>query len=102
MTTVRLAPGQTAQASTSIIVGSGETKIISIYAGTNVPIPSGVGLHLQRKNAAGNWQEVYAPEFGHVVFNATLLNVSISSVGEYRVLRYDISAYGVDVGVSED
>ena len=101
-TTVKLAPGQTAAVSSTISVASGDIKVISIYAGTDVPIPAGVDMKLQRQNAVGNWQDVYAPELGHVVLQPTLLNVVVSGIGEYRVVRPNISVYGVNVGVSED
>ena len=59
-------------------------------------------MKLQRKNIANNWQDVYAPEIGKVVFTANMLNIIISGIGTYRVVREDISAYGVNVGVYED
>lgn len=102
MTTVKLAPAKAAGHSTTTTVGSSETKVLSIYTDSGVPVPIGVDMKLQRKTAADFWQDVYAPDFGKVVFTANLLNVSISSIGDYRVLREDITTYGVNVGVSED
>ena len=103
MTVIRLDPGQNEAESDTISVADGETKVISIFTDTDgVAVPSGVDMKLQRKNAADFWQDVYAPALGHVVFTSMLLNVVVTAVGDYRVVRPNITAQGVNVGVSED
>lgn len=102
MSTVRLTPAQTATVSNTITVGSGETKVISIYTDSGVDVPTGVDMKLQRKSASNNWHDVYAPDFGKCVFTNRLMNVVVSAIGDYRVVREDITTYGVNVGVAED
>lgn len=103
MATELTAPGQTEENSSDIVVDEGATKLLSIYTDEDgVDVPYGVVIKLQKQNVLGFWRDVYSPDFGRVAMRHDLFDLVITSPGTYRLCRPDISAFGVNVGISED
>lgn len=103
MPTVLLAPGQSA-ANTADVTVTNATLLaaaapahLGLYPSPAASIPDLVPIaQLTRKDPAGGYQPT-----GHILTRRTP-NLHISAAGVYRVERFDISTYSVNVGVFLD
>jgi hypothetical protein len=101
MATSILAPAQFPGPSSEIVVGNDEQVIISIYTDIGGDVPHGPVLRLQREDINGNFMTVATPGYGKIFLSNGCQQVVITTPGTYRVLRPDITAWGVNVGVQE-
>lgn len=101
MATSILAPAQTAGPSAEIVVGDDEQVIIGIYTDTGGDIPSGPVLRLQREDINGNFMTVATPGYGRIFLSNGCQQIVITTPGTYRILRPDLTPWGVNVGVQE-
>lgn len=99
MATSILTPGLTADESTEITVGDGESVLVSIYTDTGSDMPSGPVLSLKRADINGNFINVATAGFGRITFTWGCQQITITSPGTYKVVRPDITVWGVSVGV---
>lgn len=99
MATSILAPGTTADESSTFTVADGESVLVSIYTDTGEDMPSGPVLSLKRADINGNFINVASPGVGRVTFTWGCQQVLVTSPGTYKVVRPDISAWDVAVGV---
>ena len=101
MATSILAPAQFAAPSAEIVVGDDEEVIIAIYSDVAGDIPSGPVLRLQRKDINNNFMTVATPGYGKIFLSNGCQQIVITTPGTYRILRPNITAWGVNVGVQQ-
>ena len=94
-----LAPGVSEQASSDIVVTNSNGLPVSIFTDDGSEIPYGAILYLQRLTAAGVYVDVATAGYGKIVLNQQCNLFAISIPGTYKVLRPDISQFGVNIGV---
>jgi hypothetical protein len=90
--TTILAAGTNQATSTDVVVDSGDTVTIGIFSAGVIP-PS-IELYVRQKTPSGDNQVARLSK----AHQSTML----VGPGTYRVVRKDISALGVSVGVFED
>lgn len=98
MATVVLSPGQSAANSSDITVAD-DPVVVMAYTDTDVQIPNGILLDLQRKTNINTWVDVYTLEYDKIVFKHHLNLIVLTYAGTYRVTRPNITTYGTNVGV---
>ncbi len=99
MATSVLSPAQTAADSSTFTVADGDSLLVSIYTDDGLDMPSGAVLSLKRADINGNFINVATAGFGRITFTWGCQQILITSPGTYKVVRPDISVWGVNVGV---
>lgn len=94
-----LDPGLTEEVSSEFTVGDAEQIFIGVFTESGGDLPAGPVLRLQRADINGNFISVSTAGLGLIHLSKNCQQVTITSPGVYRVLRPDISAWGVAVGV---
>lgn len=99
MATVLIEPGLTSTSSQAIEVTDSGGALISLYTQDGEPVPYGVVFYLERLSVAENYQPVKTIEYGQITLKHDVNALLITAPGTYRVVRPDISSFGVPVGV---
>jgi hypothetical protein len=100
MSTVLLTAGRTKTLTSSIIVGENEVLQLTIFSPT-VNIPKDIPLfRVKRKNVLDIYESFYLN--GVVAMSGSAYSLTISYPGEYKILRPDITAFDIDIGIEYD
>ena len=99
MASILITPGVSEQISPDIVVADSSGVAIGIYTEDGNRIPYGVVFDLERKTVAGNYQLVKTIDYGAVRLKYDLNVLLITTPGTYRVVRPDITEFGVNIGL---
>lgn len=99
MASILIAPGVSEAISPDIVVTDTSGTPISIYTADGTSVPYGVVFDLERKNVAGTYQLVRTVEYGAIRLKHDMNMLLITTPGTYRVVRPDITEFGVNVGL---
>lgn len=99
MATSILTPGLEPAVSSEIVVGESEQVIIAVYTDDGRNVGGGPVLTLERADLNGNFMTVSTPGYGRAILGRDSQQMIIASPGTYRVVRPDITPWGILVGI---